>query len=141
MNQDISNLIFKFANSFDAKAWQSLEATLMDHVECDYQDLRGNSGSYTKAEYVEKRKKALMDLKTQHIFSNLEIVNNEKQVICRLNAIIFRIAKDKRFFNTHALYTFGLIKLNNMDWKIKSIKQSILWNDGDPSIHKGITNE
>jgi hypothetical protein len=38
--------------------------------------------------------------------------------------------------NTHAIYEFGLIKTLGTGWLIDSIKQSVLWNDGDSTVHK-----
>jgi len=134
----ISNVLFKFANSFDLKDWDELESTLMDHVECDYQDLREKTDTCSKSEYVKSRKEALDHLKTQHLFSNLEIISEEKCSYCRLSAVIYRQDGHGKKFDSHVIYHFELRKLSNNEWKIQKIKQSVLWNEGDSTIHKGV---
>lgn len=138
MNESIENVLFKFANSFDLKAWQALEDTLMDTIECDYQDLRGISKTHLKSEFVSLRKQALQHLKTQHLFSNLEITVQEDRATCQLSAVIFRQDNDGKQFNSHVMYHFYLVQLQKDEWRIKKIKQSVLWNEGDSSIHKGV---
>ena len=139
--QSIANVLFKFANSFDLKNWQDLENLMMDEVDCDYQDLRGQSGVYSKEEYVNLRKQSLDHLKTHHLFSNLEIVSQEKQAFCKVSAIIYRKDMKGICFNSHVIYDFELMQLSTANWKIKKIKQLVLWNEGDASIHKGIVTE
>ena len=68
----------------------------------------------------------------------MEVTYAENSASCRLSAIIFRITDDERYFNSHAIYYFNLIYDENFTWKIKKIKQIILWNEGDPKIHKKI---
>ncbi len=84
----IKNVIYCFANSFDEKNWQRLQATLADIVECDYRDLRGTYHKYTKEQFVELRIQTLQKWKTQHLFSNLEIALTAEQAHCRLSALI-----------------------------------------------------
>ncbi|MBA3536569.1 MAG: nuclear transport factor 2 family protein [Tatlockia sp.] len=134
----ISNLLFKFANSFDTKDWDGLKSTLMDHVECDYQDLREKTDTCSKTEYVNSRKEALGHLKTQHLFSNLEIMSEEKCSYCRLSAIIYRQDSNGKKFDSHVIYSFELSKSSNNEWKIQKIKQCVLWSEGDSTIHKGV---
>ncbi|MDF1653797.1 MAG: hypothetical protein P1U34_01695 [Coxiellaceae bacterium] len=40
-------------------------------------------------------------------------------------------------FDTHAIYDYVLEKHKDR-WVITRIKQSELWNDGEPSIHAGV---
>ncbi|ASQ45016.1 nuclear transport factor 2 family protein [Legionella clemsonensis] len=134
----IPNLLFKFANSFDIKDWAGLESTLMDHIECDYQDFRGKTGTYTKSEYVNSRKETLGHLKTQHLFSNLEIKSEEKCSYCRVNAIIYRRDREGKKFDSHVIYNFELSKSSKDEWKIQKIKQIVLWNEGDSTVYKGM---
>jgi SnoaL-like domain len=138
MSEPIILLLSKFANCFDLKDWLGLEDTLDSNVECDYGELRGVIKTYSKSEYVTLRKKALTHLKTQHLFSNLEIVIDKLTATCQLNAIIYRLDNDGNQFNSHAIYHFTLISNQDNQWKIAKIKQSILWNEGDPSIHGGV---
>ncbi|WP_131780963.1 nuclear transport factor 2 family protein [Legionella gresilensis] len=132
----ISNVLFKFANSFNLKDWAGLVSTLMDQVDCDYKDLRGKTDSYTKTEYVNSRKEALSHLKTQHLFSNLEIRCEKEYSYCRLSAVIYRQDKDGKKFNSHVIYNFELTRLFNNEWKIHKIKQVVLWNEGDSTIYR-----
>ncbi|WP_419420784.1 nuclear transport factor 2 family protein [Legionella sp. D16C41] len=133
----ISNLLFKFATSFDVKDWQGVEDTLADNIVCNYQDLRGEIKTYSKAEYVNSRAEVLNNLYTQHFFSNLEIDYHRNEAYCRLSAIIYRRDKEGSYFNSHVIYNFKLTK-KSKNWKIKEIKQTVLWNEGDSIIHKGV---
>lgn len=138
MTEPIVKLLSQFANSLDLKDWQTLENTMADNIECDYQDLRGKSETYSKSKFVSLRKQALNHLKTQHLFTNLEMTIEKEYAVCQLNAIIYRQDNDGKQFNSHAIYRFHFVKLQNDEWKIEKIKQSILWNDGDSSIHAGV---
>ncbi|NNM59462.1 MAG: SnoaL-like domain-containing protein [Legionellales bacterium] len=129
---EIRNLIFKFANSFDLKEWDALKSVFLDPIVCDYTSLRQTLETLTPEEYVNKRIKSLDKLKTQHIFSNLEITLTEEQATCRCSAIIFRCLETD-YFNTHAIYEFTLHHINNV-WRIGKIKQQVLWNEGNPAI-------
>ncbi|STX29935.1 Uncharacterised protein [Legionella beliardensis] len=134
----ISNLLSKFATSFDIKDWQGLEDTLADDIYCNYHDLRDEIRTYSKKDYVDSRKAALAHLQTQHFFSNLEIHCQGSTTYCRLNALIYRKSRDGKQFNSHVIYNFILTKTQHNDWKIKEIKQIVLWNEGDPLIHQGL---
>lgn len=136
--QHIINVLSKFANSFDLKDWDRLAETLAESIECDY-DLRGVSECVSKQEFVSSRKIALNHLKTQHLFSNFEILSDNEKASCRLNAIIFRQNDQGIYFNSHVIYQFHLLQINHQ-WKINKIKQSILWNEGDSSIHQGVSH-
>lgn len=138
MSLPISNLLAKFANSFDRKDWQALSNLLSDSIDCDYSDLRANSGKISRSEYINKRKQALQHLRTQHLFSNIEIYKQDKAANCRANAIIMRVNDDDEFFHSHAMYEFDLIINQSNQWQITSIKQTILWNEGNANIHVGV---
>ncbi len=133
---EIRNLIFKFANSFDLKEWEVLKSVFLDSIICDYTSLRQTLETLTPQEYVNKRIESLNKLKTQHIFSNLEISLAGEQATCRCSAIIFR-RFERDYFNTHAIYEFTLYYLNKV-WLIGKIKQQVLWNEGNPAIHSGV---
>lgn len=137
MDRDIIRRMSIFFNSFDVKDWHALEDSLADHVSYDYSGLRSSSGVCAKEEFVGLRKAALNHLKTQHIYSNLEVEAGDKRAFVRLSAVIFRRDDADHYFNTHAMYEFRLQKLAMGDWKIDQIKQVVLWNEGDSSIHQG----
>ncbi len=133
----ISNLLFKFANSFDLKAWDVMEQCLAERVKCDYTSLRGKKETLTAQEYVAQRKTALEMLQTQHLFSNLEIdIQSEQKATCCCSALILR-RRGEQFFNTHAFYEFTCVCEKEI-WFISKIKQTVFWNEGAPEIHKGI---
>lgn len=137
MYASVVNVLNKFANNCDLKDWHSLSGTLMDTIECDYRDLRGECKTYSKEEYIDARKRAWGHLKTHHLFSNLEVVINLNSATCQVSAIIYRQNDERKYFNSHVIYQFELQEKDDV-WKIKKIKQSVLWNEGDVSIHRGV---
>ena len=137
MIDQITRVLHRFANCFDLKAWDELSCLLSDTLECDYQDLRGTIEFIPKHEYIALRRQSLDHLKTQHLFSNLDINIDKDQASCCLNALICRHGENNKIFNTHAIYNFKLI-YESGQWKIGKIKQTVLWNEGDPSIHSGV---
>ena len=137
----ITNVIARFANNFDRKDWNALADTLMETIECDYRDLRGTIETYSRDEYVQARKTALDALQTQHLFCNLDITLDESSATCQASAVIYRKNEQGLCFNSHALYVFELSPIPTGDWKIAKIKQNILWNDGDATIHSGAAHD
>lgn len=131
--QAISNVIFKFANSFDTKEWHELKTVLAAKIVCDYTDLRGIIETLTPDEYVQKRIEALNHLHTQHFMSNLEVYVNGNGATCRALSVILR-NKNGILFNTHAIYNFKLSHIKGK-WLIHYIKQNILWQNGNPFLH------
>jgi hypothetical protein len=133
----IQELIARFANSFDRKDWSGLESCFTESLYTDYSDLRGTAPETVKAsDYVAARRKALDHLKLHHLVSNIEIdFLSAKQATCRASMIVWR-KSDEDEFTSHCVYEFQLTK-QNTKWKISGITQKILWNEGNPSIHKG----
>jgi 3-phenylpropionate/cinnamic acid dioxygenase small subunit len=133
----IQQLIASFANSFDVKDWNGLQACFTESLHIDYSDLRGTSPETISAsDYVKSRRDALDHLKLHHLVSNYEIDFPEANTAaCRASMIIWRKAETEDF-TTHCIYSFQLIK-QQADWKINGIVQKILWNEGNPSMHKG----
>lgn len=109
-----------------------LEAT----VRIDYSDLRGAApADVTAHEYVRTRSEALQELATHHQLTNLDIRLSDRTASVAASCMIHR-RQGEKFFNSHAFYQLTL-GLSNGAWKISAISQRILWNEGDPSIHKG----
>lgn len=133
----IQELISCFANSFDVKDWNSLEACFTDSVYTDYSDLRGTPAETIKAsEYVSARRESLDHLKLHHLVSNYEIdFPKTEQAVCRASMVVWR-KSDEEEFTSHCVYIFQLMKQNGV-WKISGITQKVLWNEGTSSIHKG----
>ena len=141
MNEEIRNLLYRFANSFDLKAWLELQGTLADKIECDYSSLRGYVGVVTKEDYVKSREVALNELNTQHLLSNIEIHPAGDKATCLVNAVIFRQKKSGITFNSHVFYQFEVALNEEQSWKICKIKQTVFWNEGDASIHTGVKQD
>ena len=133
----IQEVIARFANSFDVKDWNGLEACFTDSLTTDYSDLRGTPPEKVKAsEYVSARRESLDPLKLHHLVSNYEIdLINSNTATCRASMIVWR-KSDKEEFTSHCVYIFQLTEQAS-DWKISGITQKVLWNEGTPSIHKG----
>ena len=133
--RDIQSTIGAFATSFDLEDWAGLEAVLADEIEVDYSDLRGEQGRVTRAAYVAKRRASLADLDTHHLLANLEIAAGPESATCRASGAIYR-RKAGEFFHSHVVYEFGL-RRDEHGWRIASITQRVLWNEGNPALHSG----
>jgi hypothetical protein len=131
----IARAVARFANCFDRKDWAGLESLLADELVVDYSDLRGEVAAVSPASYVDKRRQALDSLETHHLLGNLDIERSSGEATCRASGMIFRRSGEKRF-DSHVLYEFALV-LRSGDWRIASIRQRVLWSEGDPSIHGG----
>jgi hypothetical protein len=132
---EIAAVISRFANSFDLKDWDALRSILADQVDVDYSDLRGTRETLAREEYVALREAALQDIDTHHMLSNTEISIGHDSAHCIASGVIFR-RKDEEHFDSHVIYRFGLTK-SVSSWRISSIKQSVLWNEGNSDIHAG----
>lgn len=133
----IQEVIARFANSFDIKDWKGLESCFTESLFTDYSDLRGTPPTLVSAsEYAASRRDSMNHLKLHHLVSNYEIdFKDSNTATCRASMIVWR-KSDSEEFTSHCFYIFQLAKFNS-DWKISSITQKILWNEGTPSIHKG----
>ncbi|MFI5317780.1 MAG: nuclear transport factor 2 family protein [Myxococcota bacterium] len=131
----IARVVARFANCFDRKDWGELESLLADELALDYADLRGEVGAVSRASYVAKRRQALDSLATHHLLGNFEIEAARGSATCRASGVIYRRSGERRF-DSHVLYEFGFVQLG-ADWLIASIRQRVLWSEGDPSIHSG----
>jgi len=133
----IQQLIARFANSFDIKDWDSLEACFTEFLFTDYSDLRGTPPqTITASEYTRQRRESLDHLKLHHLVSNYEVdLIDANTAACRASMVVWR-KSDEEEFTSHCVYIFQLAKQDS-DWKISGITQKILWNEGTSSIHKG----
>lgn len=134
---EIQKVIARFANSFDVKDWNGLEACLTESLYTDYSDLRGTPPQTVSAkDYVQKRIDSLDDLKLHHLVSNYEVdLTGSNSATCRASMVVWRVS-DEEEFTSHCVYIFQLTKPDS-DWKISSITQKVLWNEGTSSLHKG----
>ncbi|MFN8412881.1 MAG: nuclear transport factor 2 family protein [Anaerolineales bacterium] len=136
--ESIQQLIAHFANSFDLKDWQGLEACFSDSIYTDYSDLRGTPPETVRSsDYVKARREALDSLKLHHLVSNYEIAfPGVDLATCRASMMVWRKSETEEF-TTHCVYDFQLIRQMGK-WRINGITQKVLWNEGQPAIHKGV---
>ncbi len=133
----IQQVVARFANSFDMKDWEALQACFTESIYTDYGDLRGTPPETISADdYVKSRRESLNHLKLHHLVSNYEVdFPTSDTATCRASMIVWR-KSDTEEFTSHCFYTFQLTRKNEV-WKISGITQKVLWNDGRPSIHSG----
>ena len=133
----IYELIARFANSFDVKDWDGLQACFTESLYTDYGDLRGTPPEIVFAsDYVRSRRETLDHLKLHHLVGNYEIgFPDSNTATCRASMIVWR-KSDEDEFTSHCVYTFQLVKQDE-NWKISGITQKVLWNEGTSSVHKG----
>jgi len=135
--EQIENTLNRFMNSFDLKDWAVMRGLLEPTIQIDYSDLRGGPATDVSSdEYVRLRAEALQHLSTQHLLTNLDVVMSDGSASVGATCMIHR-SDGTRHFNSHAVYTFSLA-MSGGAWRISGIKQRILWNEGDPTIHKGV---
>ncbi len=135
-HERIAKVLNRFMNCFDLKDWQSMRGLLEPTIGVDYADLRGGSPTNVASdEYVGSRCEALAELATHHVLANMDIDVLDGSATVSASCLIFR-SDGTRHFNSHAFYTFVLNPTDD-SWKISAIAQRILWNEGDPGIHKG----
>ncbi len=133
----IEAAIARFANSFDVKDWDGLQACLTESLYTDYGDLRGTPPqTVTAIDYVAGRRESLDQLKLHHLVGNYEVeFTDSDSATCRASMIVWR-RSDTEEFTSHCVYLFQLTRQES-EWKISGITQKVLWNEGTPSIHKG----
>ena len=139
-NLFVQKVIAKFANSFDVKDWDGLQACLTESVFTDYSDLRGTPPqTVTAVDYVKSRRESLDHLKLHHLVGNFEIdFMDANSATCRASMVVWR-KSDEEEFTSHCVYIFQLVKAQE-EWKISGITQKVLWNEGKASIHSGAKN-
>ncbi len=137
---EVAQLVTTFANSFDLKDWDELRRCLAEDILVDYSDLRGTPPERLSAtEYVRSRQTALEELQTLHLLSNQEIELGRRKARSRTAFVIYRRAPSEqgvRKFDTYGYYEHDFCKTED-GWKICAIRQRVLWNEGDSSIHPG----
>ena len=143
MHEDIlkiQQIVARFANSFDVKDWDDLQACFTESLYTDYSDLRGTPPETVSAkDYVQKRINSLNHLKLHHLVSNYEVdFTDSNTSTCRASMVVWR-KSDEEEFTSHCVYIFQLAK-QDAGWKISGITQKVLWNEGTSSIHKGVKN-
>ena len=101
----------------------------------DYADLRGKIETLSRDQYVAQREASLQKLNTHHVLSNIDIEMKNGGAIVSATAMIYR-SLGEEYFNSHVIYGFKLEMITS-SWRITSIKQTVLWNEGNSQIHAG----
>lgn len=131
---EIQETISGFMNSFDLKDWGRMKEVLADSLFVDYSDLREEeTGEISADDYIGMRIALHDQLRLHHLITNFEVVVGGRSASVLASCVIYRNS-GLQFFNTHALYEFGLILDEGGKWKISRIKQVVLWNEGDLKI-------
>jgi len=139
----IQEVLFRFMRAFDNKEWNDLHEYLLETIHCDYSSFRAEKpAEIERNAYIAKRKSDLSELKTQHNLSNLSININGKLAEVKCNFAIYRFhpafqGSKEHCFHSYGQYQFGLHE-EDSGWKISSITQKLLINDGNPELH-GVT--
>jgi hypothetical protein len=134
----VSDLLLEFARALDSKDWTICRRCLLDEIETDYSDLRGEPPARVNAEdFVAKRRMALAPLKTLHLSTNHQVTVYGDRATCVSVGVIHRLRpEDGERFDTYCTYTHSLVR-TSAGWKIAKIKQTVHWNTGNPEIHAG----
>ena len=140
----IRDTILRFALSLDVKDWTLCRACFTEEVFTDYSALRGDPpATLTADEFVALRRQALEELVTHHVSTNHLITVTGDEATCLSSMVIYRRlppAQGETTFDTHCLYEHTLVHTPE-GWKIRKVKQTVLWNTGNPSIHAGVRPE
>jgi len=140
IHQQVSDLICRFQQAFDRHDWNAMRACLDDDPFVDYSSFRGTEPERISAdEYVRLRQQALSNLLMQHNHSNLAVrLHSDERASATCNYQIFRFERHgDRQFHSFGTYEFGLV-LRRSEWRISSITQHLIQNEGDQSIHGGV---
>ena len=139
---EVQDLLFRFMRSFDDKDWDVMRSCLAETVDCDYSSFRGTPpAAVARDEYVALRKASIASLRTQHNLSNLSIEGLEGYAVAKCNYAILRFHSEfdgtrEKYFHSYGQYRFGIAR-SQVGWRIASIKQTLLTNDGNPELHIG----
>ena len=134
----VIDVVLGFARALDAKDWAACRRCFMDEIETDYSDLRGEPPSTVKADdFVALRRTALERLTTLHLSANHLVTVEGDRATCVSASVIHRVRpEDGERFDTYCAYTHGLARTAS-GWKIRTVKQTVYWNTGNPEIHAG----
>src|SRR5687768_5574334 len=87
----VRRLIAKFANSFDAQAWDELGQCLAESLYTDYSEVRGTPpDSLARQDFVAACRAAVQSVRTHHVAGNVEVYINGTSATARVSALIFR---------------------------------------------------
>lgn len=125
-------LIEQFSSAFKTKDWHLLQSVLDDEIIVDYRDVNGLQGKIKSTEYIQHIKNRFDKVDVSILLTPLKIGINKNKALCKAYTIIYRVDRFL-YYNSHADYIFGFVETKG-SWKIRSIKQNIIWNDGKLKI-------
>jgi 3-phenylpropionate/cinnamic acid dioxygenase small subunit len=135
----IADVISRWQLAFDDHDWVALSACLDEKITVDYADLHGSAPHHVRsADYVAQRERSLSQLDLLHSHSNLlvETSGSPESAMARFNFQILRFDRHSdRHFHSWGSYRLGLTRGAEGQWRIGSIEQRVLRNDGDPNLH------
>jgi SnoaL-like domain len=138
--QEIVDTIVRWAYTLDTKDCAAARTCFTDEVETDYSDPHGPGPTRLTAEaFVELRRRAHEKLMTQHLSTNHLVTLDGDHATCVSATLIHRLDPERQSdntFDTLAHYTHTLVR-TAAGWRIARIKQSVVWNRGNSSIHTG----
>ena len=139
---EVQEVLFRFMRAFDNKDWDDLSKCLFEDIYCDYSGFRDESPCHiSQKEYIVKRKQAHSHLKMQHNLSNVSVRLQDGLAEVRCNYAIYRFHPEFKGSREHYFHSYGqylfVLKQDTGNWKIASITQKPLINDGNPELHVG----
>ena len=134
----VTDLLLELTRALDGKDWTICRRCLLEEIETDYSDFRGEPPSRVNADdFVAKRRVALERLKTLHLSTNHQVTVDGDRATCVSAGVIHRLRpEDGERFDTYCTYTHSLVRTPT-GWKIAKIKQTVHWNIGNPEVHAG----
>jgi SnoaL-like domain len=140
----IIDVVVGIANAMDDKNWQKLRKYLVDKINIDYSEFRGEPPQRITAEaYVQQRVEGLTGLKTLHISSNHEVVVVKDYAQCRSAYRIYRFdparEQGQNQLDTAGNYDHQLIQVEG-EWRVTAIKQTVVMMSGNRRVHGGLRN-
>ncbi len=135
---EISDTVIRYGTGLDLQDWELYRTCFTDDIEADISDFTGKAPFTIKAdEWVDLGRRFLKGLKTQHVSTNHVITfqgPDEATCVSHLFALHHQPNdKGASFFNMHGYYTNTLVR-TPQGWKIRKIKQTITWNEGNPQL-------
>ena len=120
-----------------------MRGCLAETIRYDYSSFRGTPfAEIARDDYVLQRRTALASLRTQHNLSNLSISGSTDEAELRCNYAILRFHPDfdgsrDQYFHSYGQYRFKVVRTAG-EWRISSITQLLLMNQGNPALHGGL---
>lgn len=133
----VTDVVLRFAHAFDMADWPMLRGCFTDEITVDYTDFRGEPETTLPADEFVASRRTLAHLKTHHLLTGHLVTMNVDEAECLSNFVIYRYdpaLAEHNAFDTHGYYIFRLRRLPE-GWRIRYIKQSVLWSSGNPLIH------